>query len=40
MEMERHELEVIVKKRHTRLDKATLLKKGNKILDLERFMWT
>jgi len=33
MEMERHELEVRVKKRHTILGKATLLKKGIKILN-------
>ncbi len=40
MEMERHELEVIVKKRHTILGKATLLKKGIKILDRKQLMWT
>jgi hypothetical protein len=40
MEMEKRESEAIAKKRHAILDKTTLLKKGNKILDLERFMWT
>jgi hypothetical protein len=40
MEIERHELEVVAKKRLVILNKATLLKKGTKILDLERFMWT
>jgi hypothetical protein len=40
MEMERHELEIIAKKRHTILGKATLFKKGIKILNRKRFMWT
>jgi len=40
MEMERHEVEVVVKKRRVILDKATLMEKGIKILDLKRFMWT
>jgi hypothetical protein len=40
MEIERHELEVIAKKRLVILNKATLLKKGTKILDPKRFMWT
>jgi hypothetical protein len=40
MEMEQLEVEVVVKKRRAILDKATLLEKGIKILDLERFMWT
>jgi hypothetical protein len=38
MEMERCELEAIAKKRCTILDRATLLEKGIKILDLKRFM--
>jgi hypothetical protein len=40
MEIERHELEVAKKRRCEILDKATLLKKGIHIPDLERFMWT
>jgi hypothetical protein len=40
MEMERHESEVVTKKRHAIPDKARLLEKGIKILDHERFMWT
>jgi hypothetical protein len=40
MEIKRHELEVIVKRKHAILDIFTLLKKCIKILDLERFMWT
>jgi hypothetical protein len=40
MEIERRELKTIVKKRHAILDKATLLKKGIKIPNPERFMWT
>jgi len=40
MEMERPEFEVITKKRHTILGKATLLKKGIKILNRKRFMRT
>jgi hypothetical protein len=39
MEMEQHEVEAVMK-RQTILDKATLLEKGVKILDLEHFMWT
>jgi hypothetical protein len=35
MEMEHHEMEAIVKRRHEILDRATLLEKGIKILDLE-----
>jgi hypothetical protein len=35
MEMEKHESETIAKKRHTILNKTTLLKKGIKILDLK-----
>ncbi len=38
--MEQLEVEVVVKKRRAILDKATLLEKGIKILDLERFMLT
>ncbi len=40
MEMERRELEVIVKRRCPILDKATLMEKGIKIPNLDRFMWT
>ncbi len=40
MEMERREVEVVMKRRCTILDKATLLEKGIKILDLKHFMWT
>jgi hypothetical protein len=40
MEMEKREVEVIAKRRHTILDRVTLLEKGIKILDPERFMWT
>jgi hypothetical protein len=40
MEIEQHEAEVVAKRRHIILDKATLLDKGIKILDLECFMWT
>jgi hypothetical protein len=41
MEMEQHELvEAVAKRRRAILDKATLLEKGIKILDLKRFMWT
>jgi hypothetical protein len=35
MEMERHELEAIAKKRCAILDKTTLLEKGIKIPDLD-----
>jgi hypothetical protein len=35
MEMERHELEVVAKRRCTILDKATLLEKGIKIRNLD-----
>jgi hypothetical protein len=40
VEIERCELEVIVKRRHVILDKATLLEKDIKIPYLEQFMWT
>ncbi len=40
MEMEQHEVEAVVKRRHTILDKVTILEKGIKILDPYRFMWT
>ncbi len=40
MEMEQHEAEAIAKRRCVILDRTTLLEKGIKILDLERFMWT
>jgi hypothetical protein len=36
MEMERHELEVIAKKRRTILDIATFMEKGIKIPNLDR----
>jgi hypothetical protein len=39
MEMERRKSEVVAKKRYAVLDKATLLEKGIKILDFNRFMW-
>jgi 3-oxoacyl-[acyl-carrier-protein] synthase III len=40
MEMERRELEAIVKRRRPILDKVTLMEKGIKIPDLDQFMWT
>jgi hypothetical protein len=40
MEMEQHEIEVVVNRRCAILDRVTLLEKGIKILDLEHFMWT
>jgi hypothetical protein len=40
METEQHEAEAIAKRRRAILDKATLLEKGIKIPNLERFMWT
>jgi hypothetical protein len=40
MEMERREVEVVMKRRCTILNRATLLEKGIKILDPKRFMWT
>jgi hypothetical protein len=40
MEMERHEVETIAKRRHAILDKVSFLEKGIKILDFEQFMWT
>jgi hypothetical protein len=40
MEIVKHELEVVAKRRRAILDKATLMEKGIKIPDLERFMWT
>ncbi len=39
-EMERCELEVVLKRRHAILDRATFLEKGIKILDPDQFMWT
>jgi DNA-directed RNA polymerase subunit RPC12/RpoP len=36
----RCESKIVVKRRHAIMDKATLLEKGIKILDPERFMWT
>jgi hypothetical protein len=39
MEMEQREVEVVMKRRHVILNKTTLLEKGIKILDPERFMW-
>ncbi len=38
--MEKREAEGVVKRRCIILDRATLLEKGIKILDLECFMWT
>jgi hypothetical protein len=38
--MERHELEVIVKTKRAILDRTTLMKKGIKIPNPNRFMWT
>jgi hypothetical protein len=40
MEMDMHESKVVVKKRRIIPDSATLMEKGIKILDLDRFMWT
>ncbi len=40
MEIKRHDSEAITKRRCAILDRATVLEKGIKILDLERFMWT
>ncbi len=40
MELERCELEIVAKRRHAILNKATLLEKGIKILDLDQLMWT
>jgi hypothetical protein len=40
LEMEQREAKAIMKKRHVILNKTTLLDKGIKILDPERFMWT
>jgi hypothetical protein len=38
--MERQELEVVAKRRHTLLNRATLLEKGIKIPNPKQFMWT
>jgi hypothetical protein len=40
MEVEEHEVEVVAKKKHAILDRATLLEKCIKIPDPEHFMWT
>jgi hypothetical protein len=40
MEMERCEVEIIMKRRCAILDKTTLLEKGIKILNPKCFMWT
>jgi hypothetical protein len=40
MEIERHESEVVMRRKHVILDRVTLLEKGIKIPDPERFMWT
>ncbi len=40
MEIERHELKVVAKKRCTILNEVTLMEKVIKIPNLERFMWT
>jgi hypothetical protein len=39
MEMERRELEVVVKRRRAILDITTLLEKGIKIPNPDRFLW-
>jgi hypothetical protein len=40
MEIEQHEVESIVNKRRTILDRATFLEKGIKIPNPKHFMWT
>jgi hypothetical protein len=40
MEIKKHELEVVVKRGRVILNITTLLKKGIKIQDPKRFMWT
>jgi hypothetical protein len=40
MEMDNHELEAIVERRHTILNIVTFMEKGIKIIDFDRFMWT
>jgi uncharacterized protein (UPF0248 family) len=40
MEIERHESKAITKRERAILNRATLLKKGIKIPNLELFMWT
>jgi len=40
MEMERGEVKIVTTRRCAILSRATLLEKGIKIPDLERFMWT
>jgi hypothetical protein len=40
MEIERRGSKVVTKKRRVILDKVTLVEKGIKIPNLERFMWT
>jgi hypothetical protein len=40
MEIERNELEVVAKRRRVILYIVTLMEKGIKIPNLERFMWT
>jgi hypothetical protein len=40
MEMEKHEVKGVMKKRCIILDRATFLEKGIKILDPKCFMWT
>jgi hypothetical protein len=40
MEMEQREMKVIVKRRRAILDRTTLMEKGIKIPNLERFVWT
>ncbi len=40
MEMEQREAEAVAKRKCVILERATLLEKGIKILDPERFMWT
>jgi hypothetical protein len=40
MEMEQHEVEIVIKKKRAILDKATLMEKGIKIPNPKHFMWT
>jgi late competence protein required for DNA uptake (superfamily II DNA/RNA helicase) len=38
--MEQHEVEAVAKRKRAILNRTTILEKGIKIPDLERFMWT
>jgi hypothetical protein len=40
IKMETCEVKIVTKRRRVILEKATLLEKGIKIPNLERFMWT